>query len=57
MDRLFDEHRAPTTLGTHLRAYSFGNVRQVDAVASRALVNLAGLVPGLRPRTPDIGGP
>ena len=47
MDRVFTGHRAPTTLGTHLRAYTFGHVRQLDAVASRVLVGLAGLVPGL----------
>jgi hypothetical protein len=47
MGRLFAGHRAPTTLGTHLRAYTFGHVRQLDAVASRVLVNLTGIVPGL----------
>lgn len=47
MGRLFTGSRAPTTLGTHLRAYTFGHVRQLDAVASRVLVNLAGIVPGL----------
>ena len=47
MDKLFTGSRAPTTLGTHLRAYTFGHVRQLDAVASRLLVNLAGQVPAL----------
>ena len=47
MGRVFAGHRAPTTLGTHLRAYTFGHVRQLDAVASRTLVGLAGTVPGL----------
>lgn len=47
MGRVFAGHRAPTTLGTHLRAYTFGHVRQLDAVASRVLVNLAAIVPGL----------
>ncbi len=47
MDKLFAGSRAPTTLGTHLRAYTFGHVRQLDAVGSRVLVNLAGIVPGL----------
>ncbi len=47
MDKLFSESRAPTTLGTHLRAYTFGNVRQLDAVASRTLVNLTQAAPGL----------
>lgn len=47
MGRLFTAGRAPTTLGTHLRAYTFGHVRQLDAVASRLLAGLAGRVPGL----------
>ena len=47
MDKIFTESRAPTTLGTHLRAYTFGHVRQLDAVASRFLVNLTKQVPGL----------
>lgn len=38
MDRLFAGVRAPSTLGTHLRAFTFGNVRQLDAVASRTLI-------------------
>ena len=37
MDKLFAGSRAPTTLGTHLRAYTFGHVRQLDAVGSRTL--------------------
>ena len=45
MARLFAGCRAPTTLGTHLRGYQFGHVRQLDAVASRLLVNLAGQAP------------
>jgi hypothetical protein len=47
MDRVFTGLRAPTTLGTHLRGYTFGHVRQLDAVGSRVLANLAGIVPGL----------
>jgi hypothetical protein len=45
MDRLFDGVRAPSTLGTFLRTFTFGHVRQLDAVASRLLVNLAGYTP------------
>jgi hypothetical protein len=41
MDRLFGGVRAPSTLGTFLRAFTFGHVRQLDAVASRLLINLA----------------
>lgn len=35
MGRAFTERRAPTTLGTHLRGYTFGRVRQLDVAASR----------------------
>ena len=45
MGRAFTGLRAPTTLGTHLRGYRFGHVRQLDAVASRLLVNLAKMSP------------
>ena len=45
MRRLFGGVRAPSTLGTFLRALTFGHVRQLDAVASRLLINLAGQVP------------
>src|SRR5664280_1365132 len=37
MDRLFGEIRAPSTLGTFLRAFTFGHVRQLDAVAGQLL--------------------
>lgn len=47
MDRAFTKRRAPTTLGTHLRGYTFGHVRQLDAVASRLLAALAARVPEL----------
>lgn len=47
MGRAFTARRAPTTLGTHLRGYTFGHVRQLDAVASRLLAGLAERVPGL----------
>ena len=45
MRRLFAGVRAPSTLGTFLRSFTFGHVRQLDAVASRLLVNLAGEAP------------
>ncbi len=48
MTRLFTGVRAPSTLGTFLRSFTFGHVRQLDAVASRLLVNLAGQAPLLR---------
>jgi len=45
MGRVFTAGRAPSTLGTFLRAFTFGHARQLDAVASRVLVNLAGRAP------------
>ena len=45
MARLFTGIRAPSTLGTFLRTFTFGHVRQLDAVASRLLTNLARHVP------------
>jgi hypothetical protein len=39
MGRLFDQPYAPSTLGSFLRAMSFGHVRQLDAVASRFLAS------------------
>ena len=41
MPRLFGGVRAPSTLGTFLRAFRFGPVRQLDAVAARVLAGLA----------------
>jgi hypothetical protein len=48
MRRLFGGIRAPSTLGTFLRAFTFGHVRQLDKVATQLLVNLAGHTPLLR---------
>src|SRR5450830_505983 len=45
MVRVLTAGRAPSTLGTFLRAFTFGHVRQLDAVASRLLVNLAARAP------------
>ena len=45
MDRLFAGVRAPSTLGTFLRSFTFGHVRQLDAVAARLLAQLAGRTP------------
>jgi hypothetical protein len=45
MARLFAGIRAPSTLGTFLRAFTFGHVRQLDSVAAGFLVNLAGSTP------------
>jgi hypothetical protein len=45
MGRVFNNAYAPSTLGSFLRAFSFGHVRQLDAVASRFLTALVGQVP------------
>ena len=41
MGKVFDRAYAPSTLGSFLRAFTFGHVRQVDAVASRFLLGLS----------------
>jgi len=43
MGRIFAKAYAPSTLGSFLRMFAFGHVRQLDAVASRFLIALAGL--------------
>jgi hypothetical protein len=45
MDRLFAGIRAPSTLGTFLRAFTFGHVRQLDSVAAALLTALAAATP------------
>ena len=50
MGRLFNRTYAPSTLGSFLREFRFGHVRQLDAVASRTLVNLASSAPLLQAR-------
>ena len=47
MGKLFGGVRAPSTIGTFLRSFTHGHVRQLDAVASRLLAGLTGRVPGL----------
>lgn len=42
MRKLFTKLYAPSTLGSFLRAFTFGHVRQLDAVAARFLRNLTG---------------
>jgi len=43
--RVFANAYAPSTLGSFLRSFSFGHVRQLDAVASRFLTRLATQAP------------
>ncbi|MFG1711329.1 IS1380 family transposase [Nonomuraea sp. M3C6] len=45
MDKLFDGVRAPSTLGSFLRAFTWGNVRQLDKVARLLLAALADRTP------------
>ncbi|HSR25378.1 MAG TPA: IS1380 family transposase, partial [Candidatus Eisenbacteria bacterium] len=45
MPDLFGGVRAPSTLGSFLRSFTWGNVRQLDAVARRMLAELAAAAP------------
>ena len=45
MDVLFGGIRAPSTLGSHLRSYTWGNVRQLEAVNRQLLAELARRAP------------
>jgi hypothetical protein len=49
MGTVFDRPYASSTLGSFLRAFAFGHIRQLDAVASRLLV-------GLHTQTPLLAG-
>jgi Transposase DDE domain group 1 len=52
MGRVFAACYAPSTLGSFLRSFTFGHVRQLDAVAARFLAGLAARAPIL-PAAPD----
>ena len=43
MRRIFTGLYAPSTLGSFLRSFTFGHIRQLDAVASRFLLALTGM--------------
>ena len=45
MDMLFGGVRAPSTLGSHLRCYTWGNVLQLEKAGRELLSRLAGLSP------------
>jgi len=47
MGRLFEQVRAPSTLGTFLRVFTFGHVRQLDGVAAQLLSRLSAATPVL----------
>ncbi len=53
MGKVFDRPYAPSTLGSFLRCFRFGHVRQLDAVAARLLAGLAAATPVVT----GIGGP
>ena len=55
MGRVFARPYAPSTLGSFLRAFTFGHVRQLDAVASRFLTRLGERAP-LLPARVDADG-
>jgi hypothetical protein len=45
LPELFDGGRAPSTLGTFLRGFSWGHVRQLDALARHCVVGLSAQTP------------
>ena len=45
MDVMFEGVRAPSTLGTFLRSFTHGHVRQLESVHRRALTGLAAVTP------------
>lgn len=45
MGRVFDAAYAPSTLGSFLRSFTFGHVRQLDAIACRVLAGLCTATP------------
>jgi len=47
MAKVFTDVQAPSTLGTFLRSFTFGHVRQLDTVHTRVLTGLATAVPRL----------
>jgi hypothetical protein len=51
MSRVFTHAYAPSTLGSFLRSFAFGHIRQLDAVASRFLLALSGLTAALGTET------
>ena len=52
MGKVFASAYAPSTLGSFLRSFTFGHIRQLDAVASRFLIGLTAQAP-LIATTPD----
>ncbi len=57
MGRLFTKAYAPSTLGSFLRAFTFGHVRQLDSVAAGVLTGLAARTCLLRVAEPSRAAP
>jgi len=55
MGRVFAGAYAPSTLGSFLRVFTFGHVRQLDAVASRFLTRLGTRAPLLSSSPASVG--
>lgn len=53
MKRVFNACYAPSTLGSFLRSFTFGHVRQLDSAASRFPTNLAARAPLLGSLGPE----
>ena len=53
MTSVFEHVYAPSTLGSHLRAYTHGHVKQMAAVAARFLTNLGAHTPLLPTSSPN----
>jgi hypothetical protein len=53
MNTLFTGRYAPSTLGSFLRAFAFGHVRQLDAIASRTLTSLSTRTPLMTQESDD----
>src|SRR3954447_5272765 len=56
MGRVFTRAYAPSTLGSFLRAFTFGHVSQLDAVASRLLTRLGSQAALLDPAAAEQAG-
>ena len=54
MGRVFNSGYAPSTLGSFLPAFTFGHVRQLDALASRVLTGLGSRAPLLSPSANEL---
>ena len=56
MGRVFDGRAGTVDVGTFLRSFTFGHVRQLDAVNTRLLSSLCGLVDAVNRSPPRAAG-